>query len=141
MQRFDPFGSFSSTRTIRYLCKHKCLHSYRSFVHSQYKYSIEILINVLGWLGRDQGGRGTQHQRVSRKGQVYRPSTLRFIPKGNEVPRVLIHQLSLIFCRHASRLRANSMAMTAMSASSCVRLLKCSATGDSSVFRCVMSYR
>ena len=34
--------------------------------------------------------------------RIYRLSTLRFIPKGDEVPKVLIHLLSHIFRRHAS---------------------------------------
>ena len=37
----------------------KYLHSYRWFIHSQYKYDIKILIIFLGWLGRDHDGRGT----------------------------------------------------------------------------------
>ena len=50
-----------------------------------------------------------EHPRVSRRGQVYRPLTLRFISRGNKVPRVLIHLLSLIFRRHASWLQKNSI--------------------------------
>ena len=90
---------------------------------------------------RWKGGGGMKHPRVSWREQVYKPSTLRFIPKTNEVPRVLIHLLSLIFHRHASRLRANSMAMTAMSDSLCIPLLMCSTTGDlqSSNVRCHIS--
>ena len=68
-------------------------------------------------------------------------TTLRLIPEGYEVPRVLIHLLFWIFHRHGSRLRIWSITMTAMSANECASPLKCCATGDSSVLRCVMSYR
>ena len=77
-----------------------------------------------------------KHPTVSKRVQVYRPSTLRFIPRGDEVPRVLIHLLFLIFRRHASWLQSNSIAMTAMPNSSCVPLFKCSAAGDFSPLMC-----
>ena len=74
-------------------------------------------------------------------GRIYKLSTLRFITKGDEVPKVLIHLLSCIFCRHASRLRENSITMAVMSDSTCAPLLKRSATGDSSVLQCAISYQ
>ena len=46
-------------------------------------------------------------------GRIYRLSTLRFISKGDEGPKVLL--LTRIFLRHVSRLRASSITMTAMS--------------------------
>ena len=80
-------------------------------------------------------------QRYSEEGRFYRLSTQRFIPTGDEVPRVLIHLPSCVFRRHASRLRASSITMTPMSDSLCAPLLKCSTTGDCSVLRWVMWYR
>ena len=74
-------------------------------------------------------------------GRIYRLSTLRFIPRGDKVPKVLIHLLSRTLRSHASWLRASSITMTDMSDSACVLLLKCATTGDSSVLRCVISYR
>ena len=76
-----------------------------------------------------------------KEGRIYRLSTLRFIPKGDKVSKVLIHLLSRIFHRHASQSQASLITMTVMSDSLCASLLKCSATGDSSVLRCVISYR
>ena len=87
----------------------KSLHSYWLFRHSQYKYIINILIFFVGWLGHNQDGRGTRTSEGIKRVQVYRPSSLRFTPRGNEVPRVPIHLFSLIYCKHASRLRANSI--------------------------------
>ena len=60
----------------------------------------EILIFFVGWLDCDQDGVSTEHPRVSGRNQVYRPLTLRFILKRNQVLRVLIHLLSLIFHKH-----------------------------------------
>ena len=57
--------------------------------------------------------------------RFHRISTLRFIPKGYEVPRVMIHLLS----------------STIMSASVRPLALRCSATGDSLVLLCVMLKR
>lgn len=73
--------------------------------------------------------------------RFHRLSTLRFIPEGDEVSRVLIHLPSLTFRRHGSRLGDRSITMTIMSVTECPPLLKCSATGDTSVLRCVMSDR
>ena len=50
-----------------------------------------------------------EHPKVLRREQIYRPWTLRFIPEGDEVPRILIHLLSRIFHRQASRLQTNKV--------------------------------
>ena len=61
-------------------------------------------------------------------------------PEGiNDVPRVLIHRLSLILCRQGSWLQASSITMTDMSARVYRPQLKCDDTGDSSVLLCTMS--
>ena len=73
--------------------------------------------------------------------RFHRLSTLRFIPEGDEVSMVLIHLPSLTFHRHGSRLGDRSNTMTVMFVTKCPPLLKCSATGDTSVLRCVMSDR
>ena len=75
------------------------------------------------------------------KGRFYRLSTWRFIPEGDEVSRVLIHLPSFTFRTHGSRLVDSSITMTIMSDSECAQVLKCSATGDTSVLQCVMSNR
>ena len=75
------------------------------------------------------------------RSRLHRESTLRFIPKGCEVPRVLIHLLSRIFRRQWSRLRIWSITMRTLSACECASLLKCSATGESLVLQCAMSNR
>ena len=139
MQHFNPIGSLSSTYLIKNIVN-TYIYTDRLHIH-RYKYINEILIFFVGWLGCNQDGGRTKHPRVSGREQVYGPLTLRFIRKGNEVPRVLIHLFSLTFRRHTSQLWVNSVAMTAMSDSSCVPQLKCSATGDSSVLRSAMSYR
>ena len=66
-------------------------------------------------------------------GRIYKQWSLRFIPKGDEVPKVLINLLSRIFRRHVLLLRASSITLTVMSDSMCASLLKCSPTGDSAV--------
>ena len=76
---------------------------------------------------------------VLKGGRFHRLSSLRFIPRGNDVPRVLIHRFYLILCRQGSWLRAHSITMTNMSARVCGPLLKCNDTGDSSVVLCAMS--
>ena len=138
VQRFDLIGYLSSTHQIKYSVN-TYIYTDLSHIH-RYKYINKILIFFVGWLGRDQDGGGTEHPRVSGREQIYRPSTLRFILEGDKVSRVLIHLLSLIFHKHASRLRASSTARTAMSDSLCVLLLKCSATSVSSVLRCAVSF-
>ena len=75
------------------------------------------------------------------KGRFYRLSTRRFIPEGNKVSKVLIHLPSFTFRRHGSQLVDSSIIMTVMSNSECALLLKCSATGDTSVLWCVVSNR
>ena len=57
-------------------------------MYSRYKYNIKFLIIFLGWLNRDQAGRGTKTSKGIKEGAcrfTCRPSTLRFIPKGNEL--------------------------------------------------------
>ena len=109
------------------------------------KYSIELVI--LGWQCREWGGKGMEKRKGQRctevKGRAdfHRLSTWRFIPEGNDVSRVLIHLLPLIFCRHGSRLGGRSITMIARSDSECAPLLKCLATGDTFVPRCAMSNR
>ena len=76
------------------------------------------LIYFMEWLGHGQDGGGTKTSKVSRREEFYKLLALRFIPRGNEVSRVLIHLLSLIFSRLVSRLWANPIAMIAMSESS-----------------------
>ena len=68
---------------------------------------------------------------------------MRFIPTGHlyEVPRVLIHVICCILWRRALWLYILSIAMMVMSARVCPSPLKSSATGDSSVFPCVMLKR
>ena len=123
-------------------CKMEKTHSCGLFIHSYFKYIFKMFIYFMGWRGREQEIRGAKRiPGCSEMRRYHRLSTLRFIPEGDEVPRVLIHLLSRILRKHASRLRASSITMTAMSDSLCAPLLKCSATGDSSVLRCVMSYR
>ena len=51
--------------------------------------------------------------------RFHRESTLRFIPKGCEVPRVLIHLFSRILRRQESWLYSWSIATTVKSASVC----------------------
>ena len=63
-------------------------------------------------------------------GRFLRLSSLRFIPRGNNVPMVLIHRLSLIYRRQGSWLRVHLITMTHMSARVCGPLLKCDDTGD-----------
>ena len=82
-----------------------------------------------------------EYPEVSEGKHIQRLSTLRFIPCKNVVPRSLIHLLSLIFCRVGSSLCNWSITITAMSPTECAALLKCTATGDSSVLRCTMSDR
>ena len=67
------------------------------------------------------------HENIPRDGggRIYTLSTLRFIPKGDEVPKVLIHLLSHIFRRHASRLQASSITMTDTSDSMCSAVEMC----------------
>ena len=72
--------------------------------------------------------------------RLHRLSNLRFIPCGDKVSRVLIHLLSLIFCRQESWLHTWLIPTTVMSAWEQVPLLKLSATGDSLVLRCTMLY-
>ena len=62
-------------------------------------------------------------------GRFHRLSSLRFIPRRNNVPRVLIHRLSLILRRQGTWLRAHSITMMDMSARVCGPLLKCNNTG------------
>ena len=60
---------------------------------------------------------------VLKGGRFHRLSSLGIIPRGNNVPRVLIHRLSLILCRQGSWLQTHSMTMTDMSARVCGPLL------------------
>ena len=68
-------------------------------------------------------------------------STLRFIPEGCEVPRVLNHLLSRILRRHGSRLYNWSITATTVSTCECPLPVKCATTGDSSVLLCAMLKR
>ena len=63
----------------------------------------------------------------------HRLSTLRFIPEGNKVLRVLILLLSRILHRQESWLETRSITMTVMSARECVPWLKWATTGEFSV--------
>ena len=76
---------------------------------------------------------------VLKGGRFHRLSSLRFIPRGNDVPRVLIHRLSLILCRQESWLLVHSITMMDMFARVCGPLLKCDDTGDLPVLLCAMS--
>ena len=71
--------------------------------------------------------------------RFHRLSTQRIIPEGNKVSRVLIHLSSFTFRRHGSRLGDNLITMTVMSATESAPLLKCSATGETTVLQCMMS--
>ena len=73
--------------------------------------------------------------------RFHRLSTRKFIPEGDEVSRVLILLPSFTFRRHGSQLGDSSITMTVMSATECAPLFKCSAAGETSVLRCVMSDR
>ena len=75
------------------------------------------------------------------KQRFHRLSTWRYIPEGNEVFRVLIHLPYFTFRRHGSRLGDCSVTMTVMFNAEFALLLKCSATGDTSVLRCMVSDR
>ena len=77
----------------------------------------------------ETGRFGSRHHRLS---------TLRFIPEGNKVPRILIHLLSQILCRHGSWLETKSITMTVMSARECAWWLKWATTGESSVLLCMI---
>ena len=66
-------------------------------------------------------------------GRLHRLSTLKFIPEGNEVARVLIHLIARTFHRQESWLYISSVMITATFAWKCALLLKCAATRDSSV--------
>ena len=77
------------------------------------------------WKGREN----IQIYSEDPEGRFHRLSTLRFIPTGDEVLRVLIHLPSLVFRRHASWLRASSITMTAMSHSLCTPLLRTARSG------------
>ena len=88
-----------------------------------------------------QWRRGHEVPEVLTGGRFLRLSSLRFIPRGNKVSRVLIHLLSLTLHRQGSWLRVCSITMTDMSARLCSQLLKCAYMGDSSVLQCVMSNR
>ena len=93
------------------------------------------------WRHHDDVIGGTMVHGGPWESRLHRLSTRRFIPKGNAVPRVLIHRLSRIFRKHGSRLLTWSITITAMSVCECASLLKCAATGESSVLRCAMSWR
>ena len=71
--------------------------------------------------------------------RLHRESTLRFIPKGCEVPRVLIHLFSRILRRQAWWLYSWSIATAVKSASVRPTPLRCFATEDSSVLLCLIS--
>ena len=71
--------------------------------------------------------------------RLQRESTLRFIPVGCDVPRVLIYLFSLILHRHRSWLRIWSITITIMSAIEYLLPLKWSSTGEASVLWYVMS--
>ena len=73
-----------------------------------------------------------------REGRLHRLSTLQFIPSGADVPRVLIHLPSLILRRQGSWVQSWSIIMTPKLAQLCSPLVKCSATGESSVLWCAM---
>ena len=66
---------------------------------------------------------------------IYWLSTLKFIPEGDQVSRVLIHLPFITFGRHGSRLVDSSITMTVMSDSQCAPLFKCLVTEDMSVLQ------
>ena len=74
------------------------------------------------------------------QGRMYRLLTLRFLPKRDQVPKVLIHLFSHIFHRHASLLQASSITMAVRSDFTCPALIYF-ATGNSSVLRYAIFYR
>lgn len=132
MRHFNQLGFFFKLTQDQVLCSYlniyictDCLYAHNINTLSRSSFSswdAEVAIKTVG---------AQEYSRVSRKGQVYKLSTLKFVPRRNKVSWVLIHLLSLIFHRHASQLRVNSMAISAMSDSSYVLLMKCSATGES----------
>ena len=66
--------------------------------------------------------------------QLYRLCTVMFISEGDEIPRILIHLLLHIVCRHQLQLCTWSLTMTTMFAWECALLLKCATAGKSSGF-------
>ena len=74
----------------------------------------------------------------SSSGRFHRDSTLRFIEKGCEVPRVLVHLFSNISLRQGAWLYCWYITTTVMSTSICASLLMCSSTGVSSVLLCAV---
>ena len=122
-----------------------CAQKSRWFTHYIYSVCIYLLITRrTAFLFEPCSSKGTADPQGFRwwsSSKFHRESTLRFIPKGYEVSMVLIHLLSRILQRHESWLYILFIATTVMSARVCPSPLKCSATGDSSVFLCVMLYR
>ena len=85
------------------------------YINTQYLGRISIL-GMTPTLPRWKSGTWSIPE-VLKWGRFHRLGSLRFIPRRNDVPRVLIHRLSLILCRQGSWLRARSITMTDMSAS------------------------
>ena len=86
-----------------------------------------MLINLLGMIAATTMEKVGAHKvsEVLMEGRFHRLLSLRFIPRGNDDPRVQIHLLSLFQRRQGSWLLARSITMTNMSAKVCGLLLKC----------------
>ena len=83
-------------------------------------------------------GHVSPQQFTNNAGRLHRLSTWRFVPKGNEVLRVLIHLVYQVLRRQGSWLCTWSMTITVISACECGLLLKCTAMGESSVLLCMI---
>ena len=68
-----------------------------------YKYMIKILSIFTGWWCGKHDGKGTKTSQGMREGRIYRLSTLRFIPGGDEISKVLFLASSTDMCHRFKR--------------------------------------
>ena len=73
--------------------------------------------------------------------RLHRLSTRRYIPRENEVLRVLIHLLSWVLRREGSWIYTWSMTIIVMPGCECKSLLKWATTGETLVLPCKMAER
>ena len=129
---------------FRYVCDFTILGTILRTVLVYTQYNIHIMHNRFH-LWNDltylwcSGGHGGPRMSTGATGRLHRLLTRRFIPKGNDVFRVLIHLLSRIFHRQGSRLCTWSMTITVTFVWECASVLKCADTGESSILLCMMS--
>lgn len=117
-----PSSTFSAY--LGFLQDHVCSTHYSLLTHYTVVfvviYHTRIICSRKRWNPSSLDVRGgTLKHQVSRwsSSGFHRKSTLRFIPKGYEVPQVLIHLLSRIWRRHGSWLLIWSIATAVMSSS------------------------